>query len=174
MKEKILKTRLRQKIDTEAHWSLAETFTPLKGEFIIYDIDDNHATTRLKIGNGIQTVTQLPFMPFSSYDVAKAQGFEGAETDWLNSLIGNGIEDITATRISSGSNGEMEITVNYTNGTSEKPFYIYNGEQGDKGDKGDTGIGIASIQTTPTDEAGAANKVIVTLYAAPASSVGVV
>ena len=163
MKEKILKTRLRQKIDTEAHWNLAETFTPLKGEFIIYDIDDNHTATRLKIGNGIQTVTQLPFMPFSAYDIAKAQGFEGSETEWLKSLIGNGIENIVPKRISSGSNGEMEITVNYTNGTSEKPFYIYNGEQGDKGDKGDTGVGIAKIETIPTTEPGAANKVTITL-----------
>ena len=163
MVTKNLKTRIQHKIDIEAHWNLAETFTPLKGEFIIYDIDDNHATTRLKIGNGIQTVTQLPFMPFSAYDIAKAQGFEGSETEWLKSLIGNGIEDINATRLSTGSNGEMKITVNYTNGTSEEPFYIYNAEQGDKGDKVDAGLGIASIQTDPTTEAGAANKVIITL-----------
>lgn len=163
MKEQFFKARVSHKIDTEENWNKATNFTPLKGEFIIYDIDNNHVTTRLKIGDGVQTVTQLSFMSFSAYDIAKAQGFEGSETEWLNSLIGNGIENIEATRLSSGSNGEMKVTVNYTDGTSEKPFFIYNGEQGDKGDKGDTGIGIASIQTTPTTEAGAANKVTITL-----------
>ena len=102
-------------------------------------------------------------MSFSAYDIAVAGGYEGTEKDWLASLIGRGVSGVNANRISNGSNGEMKVTVNYTDGTSEKPFSIYNGEKGEQGDKGDTGVGIASIQTTPTAEAGAANKVKITL-----------
>lgn len=168
--KKVLNSRIVHKIDVETNWNKA-TFTPLAGEFIIYAPDDNYSYSRLKIGTGTETINQLDFMPFSAYDIAVAGGYEGTEKEWLASLIGNGIEGIEATRLSSGSNGEMKITVNYTDGTSEDPFYIYNGEQGDKGDKGDTGVGIASIQTTPTTEAGAANKVKITLTDPDASFV---
>lgn len=151
MTEKILKTRLRQKIDTEAHWNLAETFTPLKGEFIIYDVDDDHVTTRLKIGNGIQTVTQLPFMPFSAYDIAKAKGFEGSEEQWLDSLKGRGIKEIGKKQASVGSNGETEITIKLTDNSTET-FKVYNGEKGEPGRQGDQGVGIASINAIPSDD----------------------
>ena len=141
--------RIRHKIDTEAHWNLAETFTPLKGEFIIYDIDDNHVTTRLKIGNGSQTVTQLPFMPFSAYDIAKAQGFEGSEEQWLDSLKGRGIKEIRKQQASVGSNGETLVTIELTDNSTET-FTVYNGESGEPGQPGDDGVGIASIDAIPS------------------------
>lgn len=61
MAEKTLKTRIIQKHDTEANWLLATNFTPLNGEIIIYDEDDNHDYKRIKIGNGTDNVNDLDF-----------------------------------------------------------------------------------------------------------------
>ena len=61
MAEKTLKTRIIQKHDTEANWLLATNFTPMNGEIIIYDEDDNHDYKRIKIGNGIDNVNNLDF-----------------------------------------------------------------------------------------------------------------
>jgi len=57
-----LKTRIRQKHDTETNWLKATTFVPLDGELIIYDVDDTHSTPRFKVGDGIQVVGDLPFL----------------------------------------------------------------------------------------------------------------
>lgn len=62
MAEKTLKTRIIQKHDTEANWLLATNFTPLNGEIIIYDEDDNHDYKRIKIGNGTDNVNDLDFV----------------------------------------------------------------------------------------------------------------
>lgn len=56
MSNKILKTRIIQKHDTEANWQLATNFTPLNGEIVIYDEDDNYNYKRIKIGNGTDNV----------------------------------------------------------------------------------------------------------------------
>lgn len=62
MATKNLKTRIQNKHDTEANWAKATTFKPLAGELIIYDKDSNNAKPRFKIGDGITTVTSLPFV----------------------------------------------------------------------------------------------------------------
>jgi hypothetical protein len=41
---------------------LATNFTPLNGEIIIYDEDDNYNYKRIKIGNGETNVNDLPFI----------------------------------------------------------------------------------------------------------------
>ena len=83
MSTKSLYTRIENKHDLEVNWERA-TFIPLQGELIVYDIEvdaagnvlkdaDGNAllpsgrTTpytyeRLKIGDGIHTVKDLPFM----------------------------------------------------------------------------------------------------------------
>ena len=61
MAEKNLKARIVHKHDTEANWLLATNFTPMKGEIIVYDIDDNYSYERIKIGDGVQNVNDLPF-----------------------------------------------------------------------------------------------------------------
>ena len=62
MAEKNIKTRIQHKHDVEANWKLATGFIPLAGELIIYDKDDNYAYTRIKIGDGITNVNDLPFI----------------------------------------------------------------------------------------------------------------
>lgn len=56
-----LNTRLMQKYDTEENWGKATGFIPLKGEKIIYAPDNVHPYIREKTGDGVTTVTALPF-----------------------------------------------------------------------------------------------------------------
>lgn len=53
------------KYDTEANWSKA-TFTPLKGELIIYAPDEVHQYERFKVGDGVTTIGELPFTLIST------------------------------------------------------------------------------------------------------------
>lgn len=57
MSDKILKTRIKQKIDTKANWDKAVNFVPLKGEYIYYS--DLH---KVKVGDGVTKIGSLPFL----------------------------------------------------------------------------------------------------------------
>ena len=57
-----VKARIQLKYDTEENWSKAIHFCPLKGEVIIYAIDDTHPFPRLKVGDGATPVVDLPFL----------------------------------------------------------------------------------------------------------------
>lgn len=59
MAHKTLNTRIQHKTDTTENWLKAESFSPLKGELIIYQDSDN---TQAKIGDGVTNVNQLPFL----------------------------------------------------------------------------------------------------------------
>ena len=61
MAEKTIKTRIIHKHAVEADWIKATNFIPIKGELIVYDIDSSHSRERFKIGDGVTTVTNLPF-----------------------------------------------------------------------------------------------------------------
>lgn len=72
--EKIMNSRLQQKHDIEANWLKAVNFIPKDGEIIVYDAEtaDTDFTgteralpityARVKIGNGINNVNDLPFL----------------------------------------------------------------------------------------------------------------
>ena len=64
MSEKSIKARIIHKHDTEANWNLDTNtnFTPRQGEIIVYDVDATHSYERFKIGDGVTTVTSLPFV----------------------------------------------------------------------------------------------------------------
>lgn len=62
MSEKTLKARIVHKTDTEENWTKAVSFTPLKGELIIYSPDTNYSYSRFKIGDGTTNVNNLPFV----------------------------------------------------------------------------------------------------------------
>ena len=62
MTEKILNARIINKHDIADNWSKAVNFVPKQGEIIIYDVDENHNYTRIKIGDGSQNVNSLPFV----------------------------------------------------------------------------------------------------------------
>lgn len=55
-------TRIQHKHDIEANWIKAVNFIPLAGEIIVYDKDEGHDYTRIKIGDGVTTVINLEFV----------------------------------------------------------------------------------------------------------------
>ena len=61
-----VKTRIQLKNDTEANWERAVNFVPLKGELIIYSTDEAHPFSRIKVGDGLTLVSDLPFIDSSS------------------------------------------------------------------------------------------------------------
>ena len=61
MAEKTLKARIVHKTDTAENWQKAVSFTPLKGELIIYGPDTTYSYSRFKIGDGVTNVNDLPF-----------------------------------------------------------------------------------------------------------------
>ena len=61
MAEKIMKTRIIHKHDTEENWNKATNFIPKQGEIIVYDVDATHTYERFKIGDGVTNVNSLPF-----------------------------------------------------------------------------------------------------------------
>ena len=61
MDEKIIKTRIVHKHDTEANWNKVADFIPKLGEIIVYDVDDEYSYERVKIGDGENVVSALPF-----------------------------------------------------------------------------------------------------------------
>lgn len=73
-----LRTRLVNKHDIEANWLKATNFTPLQGELIVYDVDENYNYERIKMGDGITNVNELPFI---SPQVDPTLTIEGAAAD---------------------------------------------------------------------------------------------
>lgn len=61
MIEKALQGRVINKHDLEENWLKATNFTPKCGEVIIYDVDGNYNYQRIKVGDGINNVNDLPF-----------------------------------------------------------------------------------------------------------------
>ena len=55
------KSRIQLKMDTEANWN-THPIVPLAGELIIYSADGTHSYSRLKVGDGVTTVVNLPFI----------------------------------------------------------------------------------------------------------------
>lgn len=62
MTEKQFNTRIVHKHDTAENWAKAVNFIPKQGEMIVYDIDDNNSYERIKIGDGIRIISELPFV----------------------------------------------------------------------------------------------------------------
>ena len=60
--EKNLKTRIQNKHDIEANWIKATNFIPKIGELIVYDVDENFDYVRVKIGDGVKNINELPFI----------------------------------------------------------------------------------------------------------------
>lgn len=60
--KKYIDSRIINKHDTESNWNDNPNFIPSQGEIILYDIDENYNFERFKIGDGITTVVNLPFV----------------------------------------------------------------------------------------------------------------
>jgi hypothetical protein len=79
-----MKERIQIKHDIAANWAKAKNFIPLPGELIIYDgvIEDGKyiEQPRLKIGDGIHKLAELPFMDtFNKVEVKSKYQYEDEE-----------------------------------------------------------------------------------------------
>ena len=80
MNKKIFEnTRFLLKGDIEANWKKATGFIPLAKEIIIYKPDENYSYSRIKIGDGVTGVNDLPF-------VVDTDGYL-ASKDWVDEQI---------------------------------------------------------------------------------------
>ena len=61
MSERRLNSRIIHKHDTAENW-LKSSFIPLKGELVVFDIDNDCPYERIKIGDGETLVSLLPFV----------------------------------------------------------------------------------------------------------------
>lgn len=61
MTSKTFNSRIIVKHDTAVNWDNTINFIPLLGEIIIYDPDETYKYSRLKIGDGVTSVVDLPF-----------------------------------------------------------------------------------------------------------------
>jgi len=62
MANKIVSGRIVMKHDTANNWSKAKNFTPMRGEVILYDVDNDNSAVRVKLGDGVTNVNSLPFL----------------------------------------------------------------------------------------------------------------
>lgn len=53
------------KLDTSENWNKAKNFIPKLGEIIIYE--DSNFLRRLKLGDGVTPVNDLPFVDINDY-----------------------------------------------------------------------------------------------------------
>ena len=96
MAQSTVKSRIQLKNDIEANWNKAVNFIPLKGEIIIYSIDESHPFSRLKVGDGITTIINLPFINGSSSDDITISKLKHKLTFGANQeYVFDGSEDVT-------------------------------------------------------------------------------
>lgn len=75
-----IETRIQLKNDTESNW-LSHPLVPLAGEIIIYNPDNNYAYTRLKIGDGHSSTTNLPFIDAGTLNGTEVELVKKANKD---------------------------------------------------------------------------------------------
>jgi hypothetical protein len=72
-----MKARISQLHKTEAEWKNLNAFCPSAGEIIIYDPDQNFDYARLKVGDGITNLKDLPFFVDSAtQNILQQQKFD--------------------------------------------------------------------------------------------------
>ncbi|MCR5429372.1 MAG: hypothetical protein K6F16_10295 [Lachnospiraceae bacterium] len=100
--------------------------------------NDNVDTYTIMLDNG-QTSSFEVKNGKSAYDIAKDYGFDGSETEWLDSL--RGTDGQNGYNGSDGRDGRDGV-----DGKDGKDGE--KGEKGDKGDKGEDGIGVSGISVS--------------------------
>ena len=96
MVEKSFKSRIIHKHDIAENWEKATSFIPLQGEIIVYDIDENYNYERIKIGDGVTNVNDLPFADSAVNEKIDAVGALVGDTsvaDQINEALLNNQAD---------------------------------------------------------------------------------
>ena len=86
----IVEGRIQHKNDIEANWKKAVNFIPLEAEIVIYLPDEGHKTARIKVGDGITNVNDLPFSQGKDgYTPVKGTDYwtDTDKTDMLNDVL---------------------------------------------------------------------------------------
>lgn len=86
MTNKQFNVRQIQKHDTEANWDLTNGFIPFDGELIVYDKDATHDKPRIKIGDGVTDVKNLPFSGEGTPPVIEMKRLFADESQRANAL----------------------------------------------------------------------------------------
>ena len=68
MADNYLNIRVSHMHDIEEIWNKCPNFIPSVGEIIIYDVDTSHEYPRVKVGDGVTSVTALPFLVESAIE----------------------------------------------------------------------------------------------------------
>lgn len=61
MADNILTARTIHMHDIEANWKKASSFIPKQGEVVVYDKDEVYTYQRIKVGDGVTKINDLPF-----------------------------------------------------------------------------------------------------------------
>lgn len=124
------KTRIKQKNDSTANWNTANTegFKPLQGEIIVYN-DVN----RIKIGDGSNTVSNVPFLDANCVHLTGTETIDGYKTFknhiTINASISN--SDIMLSATNAANNPGMAGEIAWHDGEgNDGAVYIPQG-QGD-------------------------------------------
>lgn len=81
MASNTVKARIQLKNDTEENWNKTQgRFVPLQGEIIIYSADESHPFSRIKVGDGVTNVIELPFINADGMDGRKI--FSDSTINW--------------------------------------------------------------------------------------------
>lgn len=102
--EKNISSRIIHKHDVEANWLKATNFTPLLGELIIYDTDDNYSYPRFKVGDGATNVNKLPFTSAPAdwnQNDENALDYVKNRTHWVEQKLEVLIEETSETAVQS-------------------------------------------------------------------------
>lgn len=112
-----IKTRILNKIDTSNKWNEQKNFKPLKGEFVIYQDEEN--SPKVKVGDGTTPINELPFIfGQSSADLG---------INIINSKITTINDNITA--ITGSVTGINEtVKLNSSSISEIKNYFSYNSE----------------------------------------------
>jgi hypothetical protein len=63
-----MRARVSQLHKTEVEWEKLSEFIPYSGELIVFDPDSKHKYARLKVGDGITKLKDLPFFITSAIE----------------------------------------------------------------------------------------------------------
>lgn len=163
---KEINARVLLKYDTAANWAQA-TFTPKKGEMIIYAPEGN-TPVRYKIGDGTTPIGTLPFVATAGEDGINGLSIYRSTASAGTSTTSIAFNTVTVPAGRSIQVGDLIIAnttysylyrVTAISGTTLTVTYLQS-LRGATGAKGDTGVGIASVQQTTTSTADDGNNVI--------------
>jgi len=81
--------------DTQSNWESVTDFIPKIGESVIYDIDDEHNYERIKIGDGVTNINDLPFFEDTIKDKIVIEALANAKSSG-EVMMFKGVDPLTS------------------------------------------------------------------------------